>query len=438
MSVRLLNKYESLGVLGFGSMGEVHAARPVDDPATTVVVKVLRPDVADGPRARLLFEREARYTARLRHPYIVRVLDAGVDDSGGPCVVMEFVPGANLAQVLKKERRLGVHRAAWLAGCLCHALEAAHTAGVVHRDLKPANLMVVNAGTPQEHLKVTDFGLAHLACKPHLSREQLSGTGTVIAHGTPAYMAPEQCRGDDVDGRADLYSAAVILFEALTGRLPFPDADVDAVIEAHLSRPAPTFAAVGVTDLPAGVEVLVRRCLAKFPNDRPASARALAAELGRAFGVDLWAETTPVGQLKVDAELPIARDIPVDPAGEPNTLVRRVEAWMPDRIAVLKLGGFLQDAGGDVVNTQPGLLQATFGGAAGGLLGYLFGKKGDGIELDLNLDRPDPAASRLVVTAVFRVPGGGPPREPAAWNARCLHVFERMRQYLMADSQLDR
>src|SRR5262245_21030044 len=176
-------------------MGQVHAARPVDDPATTVVVKVMRADLAGGPRARQVFEREAKYAARLHHPYVVRLLDAGVDAEAGPCMVMEFVPGVTLQRLLKADKRHGVHRAAWLAGCLCHALEAAHTAGVIHRDLKPANLMVVNTGTPKEHLKVMDFGLAHLAAKPELSAERLTGAGAVVAHGTPAYIAPEQLRG---------------------------------------------------------------------------------------------------------------------------------------------------------------------------------------------------------------------------------------------------
>jgi serine/threonine protein kinase len=432
MSLRFLGKSESLGVLALGSSGTVHAARVVADPATTVVVKVMRTDLSDGPRARQFFEREARYTARLRHPYIVRVLDAGVDDDDGPCVVLEFVPGTTLAQVLKKEGRLGVHRAAWLAGCLCHALEAAHIGGVIHRDLKPANLMIVNAGTPQESLKVMDFGLAHLASKPHLSKEQLSGAGVIVAQGTPAYISPEQLRGDDVDGRADLYSTGVILYESLTGRLPFPETDVDTLMDAHLKRPPPRFVDLGCTDVPAEVESVVLRCLAKVPDGRPASARVLATELGRAFGVDLWAETTPLGEVRLAAEVPVAEDIPPDPTGEPNTLVRTVEAWMPDRVATLKLGGFLQDAGGELIDSQPGLIQATFGG--GGLLGRLFGRRAEAIELDLHLDRPDPAESRLVITAVFRVPGGGPPREPATWNARCVQLFQAMKQHLIADA----
>src|SRR5438093_9322944 len=160
-----LDKYESLGVLSRGSMSQVHAARPTVDPAATVVVKVMRSDLADTPRARQFFEREVKYTGRLRHPYVVRILDAGIDSAAGPCIVMEFVPGTTLEQLLKKQRRLPVYRTAMLVGCLCHALEAAHLAAVIHRDLKPANLMVMNAGTTQEQLKVMDFGLAQLASK---------------------------------------------------------------------------------------------------------------------------------------------------------------------------------------------------------------------------------------------------------------------------------
>src|SRR5688500_8069511 len=110
-----LEKYESLGVLGYGSMGEVHLARPADDRATTVVVKVVRSDRAATPAARQALEREVRYAARLRHPYVVRVLDAGVDPDAGPCVVMEYVPGQTLAEVLGRDGRLPAPRAAWLA-----------------------------------------------------------------------------------------------------------------------------------------------------------------------------------------------------------------------------------------------------------------------------------------------------------------------------------
>ena len=432
----LLEKYESLGVLGRGSMGKVHAARPIDDPATTVVVKVMRKELADSPRARELFEREIRYTARLNHPYIVRVLNAGVDEAAGPCIVMEFVPGITLESLLEKEKRLSIGRAGWLGACLCHALEVAHTSGVIHRDLKPANLMIVNAGTPQEHLKVMDFGLAQLASKPYLSKERLSGSSIVVAQGTPAYISPEQLRGDDVDGRADLYSTGVILFEALTGRLPFPDTDVDRVIDAHLNRTPPRFSELNIRDVPSALEAVVQRCLAKFPSERPASARVLGGEFGKALGKDLWTETTPIAEVLAEDSIPMAEDVPPEPAAEPNTLVRKAEAWMPDRIAVIKLGGFLQDAGGELLNSQPGLLQARFASTtSAGFFDRLLGKAaGDGIDLDLNLNKPNPSQSRLVVTAIFRVTHGGAPKDPAAWQARALKIFEEMKRYLMAQT----
>src|SRR5262245_4270643 len=440
MGQYFLGKYETLGVLGQGSMGEVHAARPTDDPANTVVVKVMRPDVANTPRARQFFKQEVSYSARLRHPYIVQVLDAGVDEEAGPCIVMEFVPGTTLEQLLKNDRELPLGRAGWLAGCLCHALEAAHTSAVIHRDLKPANLMVVNAGTPKEFVKVMDFGLSCLVSKPHLSQEQLNGEeGVVRAQGTPAYISPEQLRGDDVDGRADLYSTGVILFEALTGWHPFPSNDVPTLIEAHLHRPPPRFVDVGALEIPAAVEAVVQRCLCKHAPDRPSCARELAVELGKALGGDLWEATTPNGPVEGQADIPLAEELPPDlPTHGPNSLVRTTEAWMPDRIAAIKVGGFLTDAGGEVVNTQPGLLQARFGPVrdtgGGGLFGRLFGggRGGDGIALDLNMEKPNPAESRLVVTAIFRVPGGGRPRDRAGWTARCEGIFLEMKRYLMA------
>lgn len=429
MAVRFLDKYESLGLLGRGSMGQVHAARPIDDPATTVVVKVMRSDRGDSPRVRQHFDREARLAARLQHPYIVHVVDAGVDPAAGPCVVMEFVPGSTLQQVLKKEGRVRVRRAVWLTGCLCHALEAAHTGGVIHRDLKPANLMVVNAGTSREHIKVMDFGLSYPAGKPDLSAAGLNGN--LVVQGTPAYIAPEQLRGDGVDGRTDLYSAGVVLYEMLTGRPPFPDADVDALFDAHRNRQPPRFAEAGARGVPPAVEAVTLRCLAKYPKDRPASARALAELLSRALGLDLWAETTPMGEVRYEGSIPMAEAVPPEPVAEPNVLIRKTEAWMPDQVAALKLGGFLEDKGAELVSTQPGLLQAVFP-ARGSFFGRLFAPKEEDIALEVNLDRPNPTDARLVVTAAFRVPGGASPRDPENWTRRCLDLFEEMRHYLMA------
>jgi eukaryotic-like serine/threonine-protein kinase len=435
-----LGQYESLGVISRGSMGLVHAARPMDDLSATVVVKVMRPDLAAAnERAHQFFASEIKYTARLRHPYVVRVLDGGVDPVAGPCIVMEFVPGTTLEQLLKKERRFGIQRTAVLAGCLCHALEAAHMASVIHRDLKPANLMVMEAGTAEERLKVMDFGLAHLASKPILTKERLTGEAVISAQGTPAYISPEQLRGDDVDGRADLYSAGIVLFEALTGRVPFPQAELTALMEAHLYQPPPRFAEVGVPEVPEDLESIIRLCLSKFPSERPASARVLAESIGRAVGMDLWALTAPA-EYRTEAPAALPDEVAVDALRDASVLVRKTEAWMPDRIAVVKLGGFLQDLGAEVVNTQPGFLQARLVPPTPKkqwrIVRWVQGPPPpapvvDGIQIDLNLHKPNPAEGRLVVTAVFRCADGGTARDPLAWAERCAIIFEEMRKYLM-------
>jgi serine/threonine-protein kinase len=137
--------------------------------------------------------------------------------------------------------------------------------------------------------------------------------------------------------------------------------------------------------------------------------------------------------------IPLAEKIPPEPVGEPNTIVRITEAWMPDKIAVIKLGGFLEDAGGRLLDTKPGVLRARFATVVKpvGFLERMFRgppkvKKEDGIDLDINLNKPNPNESRLVVTAVFRVTGGGAPIKPFDWRERCERLFDAMKQYLMA------
>ncbi|WP_052640225.1 serine/threonine-protein kinase [Zavarzinella formosa] len=431
----LLGRYESLGVLGRGSMGEARAARPVDDPATTVVVKILRPDLADTPRARQFFERETQYTARLNHPYIVRLLDSGIDELAGPCLVLEFVPGSTLEQILRREPMLALPRVARLAGCLCHGLEAAHSSGVFHRDLKPGNLMIVNAGTPTEFLKIMDFGLAQLASKPFLSRESLSGIDQIVAQGTPAYISPDQLRGDDVDSRADIYATGVILYEMLTGAHPFPYPTSEAVMNAHLRERPPRFAERNVRHLPAALETVVLRCLAKYAPERPASARELAIELSRAVGFDIWETMIPLEEREAQAALPVAEDVfPDTPPLDPWHVVHRAEAWMPDRIAVLKLGGFLKDQQADLLHTEPGLLQARFhvNVPATSFFGRLFkATRREGVDLDVHLDRPNPTENRLILSLNFRPTGGKIPDDRAGYFRRCEHLFDEIRKYLM-------
>src|SRR5262245_5777912 len=434
-----LGKYEALEPLGRGSMGEVLLAQPIGRPEQRVVIKVMNERATKEPRFRQFFEREIEYTARLRHPYVVHLLDASFDDPHGPCLVMEYIPGITLAELLKTEGRLAPERVGRLLGCLCHALEAAHHVGVVHRDLKPANLMITDAGTPQESLRVMDFGLAQLTLKPHFSAERLAGASQIAASGTPSYVCPEQLRGDEVDARADIYSVGVILYEMLTGHGPFPDHfDAQMLLRAHVHSAPRQFAEVGVTKLEPAVEQIVMHCLAKYPVERPQTGKELAERFGKALHEDIWTPTRPADE---PAQAPIKRK-PLSKAGlqplpdDPHTLMREFEAWMPERIAVIKLRGFLGDFGGRLLVSDPGVLRMQIGESTKGGLLSLLGLKSrrpDAVEIEFQMEKPHPNENRLVVTVFFRAAGGHEPRDPTEWRRSCERIFNELRSYLIAE-----
>ncbi|MFM8275355.1 MAG: serine/threonine-protein kinase, partial [Gemmata sp.] len=263
-----LGRYRLLHALGRGNNGEVFLAEPVEHPSFRVVVKRVHDEVVAQPNFRQFFEAEVRSMANFAHPYAVRLLEADIDDPVGPCLVMEYVPGITLEELLTRSGSLPPGRVGRLLGYLGHALQAAHDAGIVHRDLKPANLMVMHAGTERETLKVMDFGFAGFETKPHIQLAELTGHGPIYAIGTPGYVSPEMIRGDRVDARSDLYSVGVILYEMLTGRLPFRHNTQDRVLAAHIKEPPPRFSKVGRPDLPAGVEGAVQLALSKYPNER--------------------------------------------------------------------------------------------------------------------------------------------------------------------------
>src|SRR4051812_27602496 len=171
-----LGKYRLIRPLGSGSNAEVFLAESTQSPHGQVVVKRIHDHVVAHPKFRQLFEAEVRSMANFDHPYAVGLVEASLDDPIGPCLVMEYVPGVTLEVLLRQAKRIDPERAGFLLGYFCHALQAAHTAGIVHRDLKPANVMVVNPGTPQESLKVMDFGFAGFTAKPHIQLAELTGT----------------------------------------------------------------------------------------------------------------------------------------------------------------------------------------------------------------------------------------------------------------------
>ena len=236
-----------------------------------------------------------------------------------------------------------------MLGQLCEALQAAHAEGIVHRDLKPTNLMVVDPDTPYEKIKVMDFGLAKLVDAGAVPRySKASDTGADFAVGTPGYISPEQVKGDEMDHRSDLYSVGIILFELLTGRLPFTRDETMDVLLAHATEPAPSFADVGAAGcVPEEIEAVVMSCLVKNPTDRPASAMDLAERydtaMARANG-ELGPQAEEVANNSSEQSFQPAPTLVYDP----QSVIHQMEAWMPDTIASYKLRGFVNDFGGEV------------------------------------------------------------------------------------------
>src|SRR4051812_13075907 len=276
-----MGRYEVQRLLGEGGMGRVYLARQLDL-GRQVVVKIMHDHIAADPVFRDRFKREMQLMAHFQHPYAVSLYDASLDDPQGPCIVMEYIRGVTLDTLLTRNGRLTPMRVGRLLGQLCEVLQAAHSEGIIHRDLKPANLMVVDPDTPYEILKVMDFGLAKpIVHDPALSFPLTNGDFTV---GTPGYMCPEQARGEEMDHRGDLYSVGTILFELLAGRLPFSGSSTMDVLLAHATAEPPRFAEVGAQNFVSpAIEEVVLGCLAKLPQDRPSSARALAERYEKAL-----------------------------------------------------------------------------------------------------------------------------------------------------------
>src|SRR5260370_31050156 len=170
---------------------------------------------------------------------------------------MEYIKGMTLDVLLSRNNRLSPVRVGRLLGQIWEVLQAAHTEGIIHRDLKPANLMVVDPDTPYERIKVMDFGLAKLVSGENI--RNITVTNTEFAVGTPGYMCPEQARGDEMDHRGDLYSVGIILYELLTGQMPFAGRSTMDILLAHATETPPSFASVGGdVRVPPAIEVVVR------------------------------------------------------------------------------------------------------------------------------------------------------------------------------------
>jgi serine/threonine-protein kinase len=439
-----LGRYEAIRLLGEGGMGRVYLARQLDL-GRQVVIKVMHDHVAKDPLFRERFQRETLLMARFQHHYAVTLYDASLNDPQGPCIVMEYIRGITLDNLLQRNSRLSPTRVGRLLGQICEVLQAAHSEGIIHRDLKPANLMVVDPDTPYEIIKVMDFGLAKLA-DPGANKGL--ATGAEFAVGTPGYMCPEQARGEEMDHRGDLYSVGVMLFELLSGRLPFSGKSTMDVLLAHATEEPPFFAELGLSAwVPPTIEEVVRSCLAKRPEARPSCARELAERYDNALGrqqaeqdpaVPPGAPGTAEAGTAPDETDP--RPAAGAPLTDPNAVIHHLEAWMPETIAAYKLRGFVQHAGGEVLESVPGRIRVRLGehgttyAANKGSLSWLgIGRRAGQIEMELQLQRADPTRDNQLRITVLLRPAGGIPGD-LDWRARCIRIFCDLRGYLMAQT----
>lgn len=310
-------QFRILQKVGTGGMGSVYRAVPLTG-GNEVAIKILHPKLAGRTDLTTRFRREARAMSQLRHPNTVKVYQYGeLEGDGSLFIVMEYLEGRNLNRAVKRGGPLTLDRAIPILIQVCGALQEAHEIGIVHRDMKPENIFLSKRGEQLEYPKVLDFGLAKLQenqMRP--GSVQLTQEGMVF--GTPEFMSPEQAQGKTLDARSDIYSLAIILYEALTGKLPFDARTPMEYIQKHVvATPIPLDERVPELKFPKGLGQVIEKALAKDPNDRYANAiefaRALSSFIGSdaaayasILGVDPGALMTPVDSAPPPRSVPVA------------------------------------------------------------------------------------------------------------------------------------
>ena len=317
----LAGRYVLLEPVAMGGMATVWRARD-EVLARTVAVKVLRDDLATDPGLSERFRREAVSAARLTHAHIVSVFDAG-EDQGRAFIVMEFFEGDTLGSVVQAKGPLSPPRAVAVAVPVLSALGFAHAQGVIHRDVKPANILIGVDG----RVKVADFGIARAAYRD--GGQEITTTGSLL--GTVRYLSPEQVQGVEIDGRSDLYSLGVSLYEMLTGRPPFVAAsDMGTAMMRLTADPLPPRAIR--PEIPRDLEAIVLRAMAVRPDDRFADAETMRAALQR------QATGSPTVLSRLTASLPPIRPASAKPAA-PSRGSSFFRAWMLVPLVLLLVAG---------------------------------------------------------------------------------------------------
>lgn len=270
-------KYSIERLIGVGGMGIVYKGWH-ELMRRAVAIKVLRPQFIDDENSIQRFKREAQAAGKLKHPNIITLHDFGVTDDGLFYIVMDLLEGHSLTELIRYKGYVGVDRSIKIFSKVCDALQHAHTNGVIHRDLKPGNIIICPTEYDKDFVKLVDFGIAKTISDEDRSSQSLTQNGEVF--GSPLYMSPEQCLGRTLDGRSDIYSTGVVLYEALIGHPPFVGQNMISTIDLHIHEPPPRFSQVR-PDLyiPERVEAVVLKALSKKPEDRQQTMEQLKLEL---------------------------------------------------------------------------------------------------------------------------------------------------------------
>ncbi len=295
--------YHFIEMLGQGGMGSVYKVRDTSNDQL-YALKILRREFANDQNAVKRFELEAKAAQRLPHPHLGQIFEDGFTEDGQPYLLMEYVEGENLESILRRDGKIDAKNALEIFVQISDAVGFAHQRRIVHRDLKPSNIILTATKTEKSFVKVVDFGIAKVLCKPETNTEILTQSGDVF--GTPLYMSPEQCRGAQLDARSDIYSLGCLMYETLTGRPPFTGDSAVMIFVGHLQeKPSPLLKTNKTLSIPSGLNWVVMHCLEKDPDRRYQSMDELTKDLE-----SILAEETPMNvrkpQLMAAAKLLLA------------------------------------------------------------------------------------------------------------------------------------
>ncbi len=308
-------KYRLLERIGEGGMSVVYKALHLQLDRMVAVKIVQDRHASRDPQSMERFRQEARAASSLTHPNVIAVFDYGVTGNGIAYLVMDFLDGIGLDEVLRRER-LSPWRFVRIFGQVCDALTQAHNKGIIHRDIKPSNIMLVDLPDHEDFVKILDFGIAKFVPGSVPSSQQLTQVGEIL--GSPLYMSPEQCMGQTLDTRSDIYSLGCVMYEAFTGMAPIQGENVLAIIYKHIHYTPPEFSTMlpPETRIPAELEDIVHKALKKSPDERWSSTSEMSKAI-RAAGKRLPTETED--QLNFQPDSAPGRSTPVEKTGHSTT-----------------------------------------------------------------------------------------------------------------------